>query len=138
VEHLRTHLAELASAHAALSRTAATPAQLAWLRAERSDGFVALSLALRDAAALDSARALLQETEDAFPTTGLPRHASFLWLRRARLQIAAHRLGAGSLARDAALEDLAHALSLAQARGDTLVIGMVEEERRRLSVRSGL
>jgi hypothetical protein len=129
---LRACLADLAAARAALARTPSAPAQLAWLRAEQSEPFVELALATRDAAALDSAQARLDEAAQAFPPTSLPRHASLEWVRSGRLKLARYALGGGAADLEAARADLSHARSLAQSRHDTLVLGLVESIERGL------
>jgi hypothetical protein len=128
-EHLRASLAELLAAHRALSRTAATPAQLAWLRAEQAEVFTGLALALHDPAALDSARARLDEAADQFPPTSFPRHASFQWLRLGHWEAARHALTGTPGALAAARIDFAHARSLARTRNDSLVLVRAEREQ---------
>ncbi|HEX5633093.1 MAG TPA: hypothetical protein VFX50_07695, partial [Gemmatimonadales bacterium] len=118
--------------HRMLARTAATPPQLAWLRAEQADVFVALALALGAPAALDSARARLEETSEQFPPTSLPRQASFQWLRLGRLEAARHALSAAPEALVAAQDDLARARALARTRNDSLVLALADREWRAL------
>ena len=127
---LRACLSELRAAHEALGRTVAAPAHLAWLRAQQVAPFVELALATRDPAALDSAQARLDETRDEFPPTTLPRHASFHWLGLASIQRARHHLDLVPGALFAARQDLSKAEALARSRRDTLVLALVERERR--------
>jgi hypothetical protein len=127
---LRTCLHELEAAHRSLARTAAAPAQLAWLRAQQAAPFVELALATRDDAPLDSAQARLDETRDEFPPISLPRHASFHWLGLASVQRARHHLEQVPGALFMARQDLSKADALARSRRDSLVLALVERERR--------
>jgi predicted Ser/Thr protein kinase len=129
-EHLRRSQQELEAAHGTLARTAATAPQLAWLRAEQADVFVALALALGDPAVLDSARARLEETTEHFPPTSLPRQASLQWLRLGRLAAARHALTGDPAARAAAEGDFARARALARSRNDSLVLVLADRETR--------
>ncbi len=127
---LRTCLAELQASHVALTRTVAAPAHLAWLRAQQAAPFVELALATGDLAPLDSAQARLDETRAQFPPTTLPRHAAFHWLGLASVQRARHHLAQVPGALFLASQDLSKAEALARARRDTLVLALVERERR--------
>ena len=133
VELLFRSLRDLETAHRMLARTAATPAQLAWLRASQSEPFAALARVTRSSAWLDSAQSRLDETTEAFPPTSLPRHASIHWMRLGVVKLARRALGGSPLALASARRDFANARALAQGRRDSLVLALVEREERRLA-----
>jgi tetratricopeptide (TPR) repeat protein len=129
---LRAAVHDLDTARVALATVGAIPEQLAALRSEQAEVFIALARVTRSAAWLDSARTRLSETAASFPHTGFPREASLQWMRQGQWETARADLYADPTSVVAARGAFERARSLARSRRDRTILARVDAAERSL------